>query len=109
MPAAPLPTDDDLARTLKVLGHPDRLRLLRLLGEPARFPGNLVDPVAIGVCVNDLAAAAGLPQSTTSHHLGLLLKAGMLEATEHGPWRYVRVSSKAFIGLGAALESFARE
>ena len=41
--------------------HPDRLRLLRLMGEPAKFPGNLVDVRAVGVCVNDLAKAAELP------------------------------------------------
>ncbi len=107
MTAASPPADDDLARTLKVLGHPDRVRLLRLLGEPARFPTNLVDPRVVGVCVNDLAAAAGLPQSTTSHHLGLLLKAGLLEATEHGPWRYVRPRTAAFQALAVALAGLA--
>lgn len=99
--------DDDLARTLKLLGHPDRVRLLRLLGEPGRFPSNLVDPRAVGVCVNDLATAAGLPQSTTSHHLGLMQKAGLLETTEHGPWRYVRPRRAAFGELGAAVAALA--
>lgn len=102
-----MPTDDDLARHLKLLGHPDRLMLLRLLGTPGAFPGNLVDTRAIGVCVNDLATAAGLPQSTTSHHLGLMQKAGLLETTEHGSWRYVRPRREAFADLAAALATLA--
>jgi len=101
------PFDERLARQLKVLGHPDRLRLLRLLAAPERFPGNLVDARTVGVCVNDLAKAAGLPQSTTSHHLGLLQEAGLLVATEHGPWRYIRPNREAFAHLGRDLADLA--
>jgi ArsR family transcriptional regulator len=89
-------TKDALARQLKVLGHPDRLKLLQLLASPEKFPGNMVDPRQVGICVNDLAKAAGLPQSTTSHHLSLLQEAGLLVATEHGPWRYIRADRDAF-------------
>lgn len=96
-------SDGAVARQLKVLGHPDRLKLLRLLASPERFPGNLVDPRQVGICVNDLAKAAGLPQSTTSHHLGLLQEAGLLISTEHGPWRYIRANQDAFRQLAADL------
>lgn len=99
--------DERLARQLKVLGHPDRLRLLRLLDAPERFPGNLVDARTVGICVNDLAKAAGMPQSTTSHHLGLMQEAGLLTATEHGPWRYIRPNREAFASLGRALTDLA--
>lgn len=96
-----------LAKRLKVLGHPDRLRLLRLLAAPELFPGNLVDPRQVGLCVNDLAKAAGLPQSTTSHHLGLLQEAGLLQTTEHGAWRYIRPIPEAFRALGEAVADLA--
>lgn len=99
--------DEDLAKTLKLLGHADRLALLRLLNDPEAFPANLVDARAVGVCVNDLAAAAGLPQSTASHHLGLMQKAGLLDTTQHGQWRYVRPRREAFAALGAALTALA--
>lgn len=98
-------TDEQLARALKVLGHPVRLRLFRLLAEPERFPQNLVDPRTIGICVNDLAKAAGLPQSTTSTHLGLLQEIGLLVATEHGPWRYIRPNRKAIEHLAQGVLS----
>jgi ArsR family transcriptional regulator len=100
-------TTDLLARRLKVLGHPDRLALIRLLASPERFPANMVDPIQVGVCVNDLAKAAGLPQSTTSHHLSLLQEAGLLVATEHGPWRYIRADREAFRQLSESVVGLA--
>lgn len=86
--------DPRVAR-LKALAHPDRLRLLELLDEPERFPDNLVDARAVGVCVNDLAVAAELPQSTASHHIGILEKAGLLMTTRHGQWKYARPDADA--------------
>jgi len=99
--------DDSLVQALRALGHPDRLRLLRLLDDVGQFPDNLVDPRAVGVCVNDLAAAAGLPQSTTSYHLGLLDRAGLLDITEHGQWRYVRPRGEALKRTAASVKALA--
>ena len=95
--------DQELVRTLKALGHPGRLQLLRLLASPDRFPSNLVDPCSVGVCVNDLARAAELPQSTASHHLKLLEEAGLVVTTVHGSWHYVRIRTEAFERLGASI------
>lgn len=92
-----------VARRLKTLGHPDRLRLLRLTRTPSAFPDNLVDPLVVGVCVNDLARAAGLPQSTASRHLGLLHDEGLVDITQHGQWRYVRTSESAMHALAEEL------
>lgn len=93
-----------LTRRLKALGHPDRLRLLRLMTDESSFPGNLVDVGSVGVCVNDLAKQAGLPQSTTSHHLGVMSKAGLLEVTDHGQWRYVRPRASALREVSASID-----
>ena len=92
-----------IARRLKVLGHPDRIRLLKLLDAPERFPGNLVDVRKVGVCVNDLAKAAELPQSTTSHHLSLMQEVGLVVVTEHGSWRYIRPDHRTLGDLAAAI------
>lgn len=96
-------TNGALARQFKALGHPDRLKLLRLLSSPERFTCNLVDSRQVGICVNDLAKAAGLPQSTTSYQLGLLQAAGLVISTEHGPWRYIRANQEAFQYLASDL------
>ncbi|MBC7542314.1 MAG: helix-turn-helix transcriptional regulator [Candidatus Sericytochromatia bacterium] len=100
-------TNVDLARALKVLGHPARLQLLQLLAEPDRFPQNMVDPKQVGVCVNDLAKATGLPQSTASHHLSLLHEAGLIVITEHGSWRYIRSDRVQFGTVAAAVSALA--
>ena len=94
-------TSDERVTRLKALAHPDRLRLLELLDEPEHFPENLVDPRSVGVCVNDLAKAAELPQSTASHHLSILEKAGLLTTTRHGQWKYARPDAAALAELGA--------
>lgn len=101
---SPLLTDGILAKRLKSLSHPDRLRLLRLLAAPEQFPNNLVDPKTVGICVNDLAKTARLPQSTTSYHLTQLQTAGIITATDHGPWRYIRIDAKALSQIGAELQ-----
>ena len=97
--------DPATSTRLKALAHTERLRLLALLGEVDRFPDNLVDPLEVGVCVNDLARAAGLPQSTASRHLAILAKGGLVEVTPHGPWRYARRNLAAFADLASAFEA----
>jgi DNA-binding transcriptional ArsR family regulator len=60
---ASLPTDDtvqELADVFGLLGDPNRLRLLAILLEAGEL------------CVCDLAAVAGMAESTTSHALRLL-------------------------------------
>ncbi|MDQ3642574.1 MAG: metalloregulator ArsR/SmtB family transcription factor [Actinomycetota bacterium] len=60
---ASLPTSDvvqELADVFGLLGDPNRLRLLAILLEAGEL------------CVCDLAAAAGMAESTTSHALRLL-------------------------------------
>lgn len=54
-----------LAKLLKVLGDPTRLGLVALLARREH-------------CVCDLTAALNLPQSTCSHHLGVLKRAGLV-------------------------------
>src|SRR5215210_4636284 len=62
---------DELAETLKALGSPGRLRLLtEMLGGERT--------------VEDLAAAAGLSLSATSHHLRLLRSLRLVHARRDG-------------------------
>ena len=59
--------DARLATLAKAIGHPARLRILRLL---ARTPG----------CIGgDIVDAVGLAQSTVSEHLRILKDAGLIE------------------------------
>ena len=70
-----------LAGVLKALADPARLRLLSLIqAQP--------DEEA---CVCHLTDPLGLSQPTVSHHLKVLVQAGLLEREKRGSWAYFRV------------------
>ena len=72
---------DDLARALRVLADPARLRLLSLIqSQPSGE-----------ACVCHLTEPLGLTQPTVSHHLKVLLNAGLVERDQRGSWAYFRV------------------
>ena len=68
------------ARTLRVLAHPVRLRIVELL---------LVESVSVG----ELAAAVRLPAAAVSQHLNIMRAHGIVEAQRDGRQVYYRVTS----------------
>ena len=81
--AGPLADDDAdaLARALRVLADPARLRLLSLIQSQPEHEA----------CVCHLTEPLGLTQPTVSHHLKVLLDAGLVEREQRGSWAYFRV------------------
>jgi ArsR family transcriptional regulator, arsenate/arsenite/antimonite-responsive transcriptional repressor len=81
--AGPLDVEDAdaLAKALRVLAEPARLRLLSLIQSQ---PGQ-------EACVCHLTEPLGLTQPTVSHHLKVLLEAGLVEREQRGSWAYFRV------------------
>ena len=73
-PAEVAPPDDDvLAVMAKALGHPARVRILRVLD-------------ARDTCVTgDVVLELGLAQSTVSEHLRILRQAGLVQGEIEGP------------------------
>ncbi len=71
----------DLAAGFKVLADPIRLRLFSLV---ANAEGG-------EACVCDLTAAVDRSQGTVSHHLGLLVEAGLLSREKRGRWSWYAV------------------
>ncbi|WP_343709874.1 metalloregulator ArsR/SmtB family transcription factor [Mycobacterium sp.] len=84
-----------LAAVLKALGEPTRLRLVSLI---AGHEG-------AEACVCDLTGPVGLTQPTVSHHLKILVEAGLLTRTQRGKWAYYRLVPTA---LDALADVFAR-
>lgn len=74
-----------LAEQFKALGDPTRLQLMMAVatGENAE------------ACVCDLTPSTGLAQSTVSHHLKLLVDAGLLERSQRGKWAYYSMTEIA--------------
>lgn len=84
--------DMRMAATAKALGHPARLRILRLL---ARTPG----------CIGgDIVEAVGLAQSTVSEHLRILKEAGVIEGQIDPPRVCYSLSPGALQPLSALIE-----
>lgn len=80
---APLAIDEAtaLARSLKALADPARLRILSLV---ASAPNG-------EICVCDLSEPLGLTQPTVSHHLKVLTDAGFLMREKRGTWAWFRL------------------
>jgi ArsR family transcriptional regulator, arsenate/arsenite/antimonite-responsive transcriptional repressor len=80
---------DRLAAALKVISDSARLRLLSLI---AAQPGG-------EACVCHLTGPLGLSQPTVSHHLKVLLQAGLVEREQRGSWAFFRVVPEPLAAL----------
>src|SRR5436190_3048112 len=72
---------ETLASALKAIAEPTRLRLISLVAAHE-------DKEA---CVCDLTDPVGLSQPTVSHHLKVLVDAGILTREQRGKWAYYRL------------------
>jgi ArsR family transcriptional regulator len=72
---------DQLAGVLRAIAEPARLRLFSLIHA---LPGQ-------ETCVCNLQEPLGLSQPTVSHHLKVLVGAGLLERERRGRWAYYHV------------------
>jgi ArsR family transcriptional regulator len=84
-----------LAHTLKALADPARLRLLSLVA--AHEGGE--------ACVCDLTEPVGLTQPTVSHHLKVLVDAGLLSRDKRGVWAYYALVPGALDALADVLRT----
>jgi ArsR family transcriptional regulator len=84
-----------LARTLKALADPTRLRLVSMVA--AHDGGE--------ACVCDLTEPLGLTQPTISHHLKVLVEAGILSRDKRGVWAYYALVPTALDALSAILHT----
>ena len=83
-----------LALKFKAMGDPTRLRLLSLVA--AHDDGE--------ACVCDLNEPLDLSQPTVSHHLKILVDAGLLTRTKRGTWSYYALVPGALPALAETLQ-----
>jgi ArsR family transcriptional regulator len=84
---------EQLAAVLKAIAVPARLRLLSMIY--ARDGGE--------ACVCELTEPLGLTQPTVSHHLKVLVDAGLISRDKRGIWAYYRPVPGAMAALAAML------
>ena len=83
----------DLARLLKALADPTRLRLVSMVA--AHEGGE--------ACVCELTEPLGLTQPTISHHLKILVDAGIFTRDKRGVWAYYALVPDVLGSLSAIL------
>lgn len=69
-------TAKKLATVFKALGDPARVKLLSLINAAGEM------------CICDLTGPVGLSQPTVSHHMKLLVDAGLVAREQRGRWAY---------------------
>ena len=88
------PEASELARRLKALADPTRLRLLSII---AAHEG-------AEACVCDLTEPVGLSQPTVSRHLKVLTRAGLVTREQRGVWAYYAIVPGALESVSTLLE-----
>jgi ArsR family transcriptional regulator len=84
---------ETLARMFKALSDPTRVKLLSMIAAAPEGEA----------CVCDMIEPVGLSQPTVSHHMKLLVEAGLATREQRGKWAYYRVVPQVLGSLAAAL------
>lgn len=84
-----------LAAKFRAIGDPTRLRLLSLVAAGE----------GVGACVCDLTEPVALSQPTVSHHLKVLVDAGMLTRSKRGTWSFYSLVPGALDDLADLLRT----
>jgi len=94
----------DADRIFKAMGDPARVRILEFLRNPdagcCTFEGQ--------ICACDIEQLLKLSQATISHHMRLLIDAGLVTATKRGRWMHYTLRTEAFTRTAEWLQGFAR-
>lgn len=86
-------TADALAHSLKAIADPARLRLISIVAGHENAEA----------CVCDLTEPLGLSQPTVSHHLKVLVDAGIFTREKRGTWAYYALVPGALDSLALAI------
>jgi ArsR family transcriptional regulator len=87
--------DPSLDSVLHAIADPARRRILQALkeGAAAKVAGKRAGMESC-LCAGDIEERVQLSQPTISHHMAILTKAGLVEATKQGQWRWYRRNEK---------------
>lgn len=92
-------SEKQLILALKAVADPTRLKILRLLKQKG---GCSLDK-SEGLCACDIEEQVKLSQSTVSHHMAILKKAGLVDAEKLGLWMWYRRNDKLMKQLGESV------
>ena len=96
-------TDPDPVTLLKAIADPVRWQALQFLLEPDRSECSR----DAGVCGCDFERVLQLTQPTISHHMKVLVDAGLVRSEKSGRWVFYEIVPEAFSALQRQLGAFA--
>ncbi len=94
----------DMAKVFKALGHKFRFQIFMAL-----LQGNIhsccgeLRSYEQGCCVTDITGMFDISQSTVSHHLGILVDAGIVKMEKRGLWSVYLISTETIQELYNAI------
>jgi DNA-binding transcriptional ArsR family regulator len=88
-------SESSLDRVLHAIADPTRRRILQALKEGEAEAKQKGSATGSCLCAGDIEQRVQLSQPTISHHMAILTKAGLVEATKKGQWRWYRRNEKA--------------
>lgn len=88
--------EKQLVVALQAIADPTRLKILRLLKQKGACSLDKNE----GLCARDIEDQVKLAQSTVSHHMAILRKAGLVDAEKLGLWMWYRRNEKLLKQLG---------
>ena len=90
-------SDGMLDSALHAIADPTRRRILQVLKERGADAKAGTEKPVHGPCLcgGEIEQRIRLSQPTISHHMAILTKAGLVEATKQGQWRWYRRNERA--------------
>ena len=82
-----------MAALFKALADPVRVRLVSIIAGTA----------GCEICACDLPGLLDRSQPTISHHLSVLVRAGLIDREQRGKWAWFRLRREGFAAVRAAL------
>lgn len=92
-------SEKQLVPILKAVADPTRLKILRLLKQKGACSLDKNE----GLCARDIEEQVRLAQSTVSHHMAILTKAGLVRAEKLGLWMWYQRNEELLKKLGTAV------
>src|ERR1700726_2082049 len=106
MPKAITTIPTFLNQALHAISDPTRRRILQALKQgSAGAASALLAGKHTGLCAGDIEERVQLSQSTISHHMAILTKAGLVDAAKRGQWRWYKRNDKALRRLVKSLRT----
>jgi ArsR family transcriptional regulator, arsenate/arsenite/antimonite-responsive transcriptional repressor len=95
-------TNEDTILALKALADPVRLSILEFLWDPVSDAFRTAE----GICAGDIVDFLGVSQPTVSHHMKILVGAGLVEAEKRGQRVFYECITEGMDGVIHYLERY---